>query len=232
MILCIETATPVCSVALCDSEKVVSIRESHENKSHASLLTVFILDILKEQNLKTSDLDAVAVSKGPGSYTGLRIGVSTAKGIAYGSGIPLIGIETTRLLFEGMKIAADSKGDVGPDIIYCPMIDARRMEVFYCLYDNNGKKIKEIEAGIIEGGSFSEISEEIKIIFSGDGSSKCREVMKRRNNVFYDDLIISAKYMHYPAIEAFKENKTEDVAYFEPFYLKNFLATIPKNKIF
>lgn len=232
MILCIETATPVCSVALCDSEKVVSIRESHENKSHASLLTVFILDILKEQGLKTSDLDAVAVSKGPGSYTGLRIGVSTAKGIAYGSGIPLIGIETTRSVFEGMKIAAYSNGDDGPDTIYCPMIDARRMEVFYCLYNNNGKKIKEIEAGIIDDGSFSEISEENKILFSGDGSGKFRNILKRGNIIFYDDLIISAKNMLSPAVEAFKERKTEDVAYFEPFYLKNFIATIPKNKIF
>lgn len=232
MILCIETATPVCSVALCDSEKVVSIRESNENKSHASLLTVFILDILEEQRLKTSDLDAVAVSKGPGSYTGLRIGVSTAKGIAYGSGIPLIGIETTRSVFEGMKISADERGDSGPLTLYCPMIDARRMEVFYCLYDNTGEKIKEIEAGIIVDGSFSEISEEKKIIFSGDGSGKCRNILKRKNIVFYDDLIISAKDMRSPAFEAFREKKLEDVAYFEPFYLKNFIATIPKNKIF
>lgn len=232
MILCIETATPVCSVALCDSEKVISIRESHENKSHASLLTVFILDIFKEQGLKASDLDAVAVSKGPGSYTGLRIGVSTAKGIAFGSGIPLIGIETTRSIFVAMKSVSDTKGDGGPSSFYCPMIDARRMEVFYCIYDHSGKKIREIVAGIIEERSFSDIPEEIRIIFSGDGSAKCREVLKRRNMVFYDDLIISAQYMRSPANEAFIEKRFEDIAYFEPFYLKDFIATIPKNKIF
>ena len=232
MILCIETATPVCSVALCDPEKVVSIRESHETKSHASLLTVFILDIFKEQGLKASDLDAVAVSKGPGSYTGLRIGVSTAKGIAFGSGIPLIGIETTRPIFVAMKSVSDIKGDGGPATFYCPMIDARRMEVFYCIYDTSGKKIRKIVAGIIEQRSFSDIPEEIMIIFSGDGSAKCREVLKRRNIVFYDDLIISAQNMRSPAYEAFKEKKFEDIAYFEPFYLKDFIATIPKNKIF
>ena len=232
MILCIETATPVCSVALCDSEKVISIRESHENKSHASLLTVFILDIFKEQGLKASDLDAVAVSKGPGSYTGLRIGVSTAKGIAFGSGIPLIGIDTTRSIFVAMKSVSDTKGDGGPPSFYCPMIDARRMEVFYCIYDHSGKKIREIVAGIIEERSFSDIPEEIRIIFSGDGSAKCREVLKRRNMVFYDDLIISAQYMRSPANEAFIEKRFEDIAYFEPFYLKDFIATIPKNKIF
>ena len=232
MILCIETATPVCSVALCDTEKVISIRESHENKSHASLLSIFILDILKEQGLKTSDLDAVAVSKGAGSYTGLRIGVSTAKGIAYGSGIPLIGIETTRSLFTGMRIAAEIKGDSTSDTIYCPMIDARRMEVFYCLYDNNRNKIGDIRASIIDEESFLDIPDAKKMIFSGDGSEKCREVIKRKNSVFYDEIIISAKNMRLPAYEAFKEKVFEDVAYFEPYYLKDFIATIPRNRIF
>lgn len=232
MILCIETATPVCSVALCDSEKVVSMRESRENKSHASLLTLYILDILNEHGLKASELDAIAVSKGPGSYTGLRIGVSTAKGIAYGSRIPLIGIETTRSMFHGMKFAAEIKGDYSPETLFCPMIDARRMEVFYCIYDSNGQKIKDIRADIIDEGSFSEISEEMKIIFCGDGSEKCREVIKRKNRVFYNDPIISAKNMLIPADEAFMVRRFEDVAYFEPYYLKNFIATIPKNKIF
>lgn len=231
MILCIETATPVCSVALCESDKVVSIRESHENKSHASLLTVFILDILKEQGMSASQLEAVAVSKGPGSYTGLRIGVSTAKGIAYGSDIPLIAIDTTRSMFQGMKHMAEVKGDISGETLFCPMIDARRMEVFNCIFDAGGKMTKPVSAEVIDEESFSEIPDNVKIIFAGDGSSKCRNVLKRGNFIFYDDFVISAGFMAAPASDSYKYGKFEDVAYFEPFYLKDFIATIPKKRL-
>ena len=232
MILCIETATPVCSVALCNQDGVVSLKESHENKSHASLLSVFIIDILKEQRIAASDLEAVAVSKGPGSYTGLRIGVSTAKGIAYAAGIPVIGIETTRSLFEGMKLAAAEKGVFDSGSIFVPMIDARRMEVFYCMYDSSGRKIKEINAGIIDENMFSALPSDKKIILAGDGASKAKGVINSGNMNYFDDIVISAKEMRLPAYEAFREKKFEDIAYFEPFYLKDFIATIPKNKIF
>lgn len=228
MILCIETATRVCSVALCSHESVVSIRENHENKSHAALLTVFISDILKEQGMKPADLKAVAVSKGPGSYTGLRIGVSAAKGLAYGSSIPLIGIDTTLSMFHGMKRAAEKKKDISGQVLFCPMIDARRMEVFNCMYDGNGNMTRKISAEIITETSFKEIPENCMIIFAGDGALKCREIITHKNSVFYYDFTISAADMRVPAFESLSGGHFEDVAYFEPFYLKDFIATVPR----
>jgi tRNA threonylcarbamoyladenosine biosynthesis protein TsaB len=140
MVICLETATNLCSVALCDSAGVISLRESNESKSHASTLTLFIGEILKEHGIRAHDLEAVAVSKGPGSYTGLRIGVSVAKGIAYGASIPLIGIETTLSMFWGINDSKyiDTKSEMKS--FYCPMLDARRMEVYYSIYDSAGQK--------------------------------------------------------------------------------------------
>jgi tRNA threonylcarbamoyladenosine biosynthesis protein TsaB len=232
MILCIETATPVCSVALCNRDSVVSLKESHDNKSHASQLTVFIIDLLKEQGIKASDLEAVAVSKGPGSYTGLRIGVSAAKGICYSSDIPLIGIETTRSIFEGTKELAERKGDCSTETLFVPMIDARRMEVFYSVCDYSGNKIREINAGIVDENFLSGLPADKKIILSGDGASKALNVVRRENTIIYGEAIISAGNMRFPAYDALMKKEFGDIAYFEPFYLKDFIATIPKNKIF
>lgn len=231
MILCLETATSVCSVALCDSTGVLSLRESSENKSHATQLTLFIEEILEGNGISAGDLDAVAVSKGPGSYTGLRIGVSVAKGIAYGASVPLIGIETTRSMFSGlMKEVEENKLQVKGDI-FCPMLDARRMEVYYCLFDQNGNIMKEISAEIIDGNSFDEIPSSRKIVFFGDGASKCREIIRHTNASFIDNFNISATFMQRPAWEAFSNKMFEDVAYFEPFYLKDFIATVQKKNI-
>ena len=130
MILCLETATPVCSVALCDRTGIILVRESRENKSHATRLTLIIEELLKEADIRPADLEAVAVSKGPGSYTGLRIGVSVAKGIAYGASVPLIGIDTTRSMFNGMISVSNEKHGTDSTSLFCPMIDAKRMEVF------------------------------------------------------------------------------------------------------
>ena len=231
MIICLETATSICSVALCNSDGVVSLKETNELKSHASMLTVYIEQILKENGLRAHDLGAIAVSKGPGSYTGLRIGVSTAKGIAYGASIPLIGIETTYSMFWGISALWNKNQPDNKDTLFCPMLDARRMEVYNAIYDHNGNTIKEISADIIEEDSFSDISESKKIIFFGDGAAKCKEVIKRRNAHFADDFVISAAHMYIPAIKAFKEQQFEDVAYFEPFYLKDFITTKPKKNI-
>jgi tRNA threonylcarbamoyladenosine biosynthesis protein TsaB len=165
MILCLETATNLCSVALCDSAGVISLRESNESKSHASQLTVFIEEILEGQGIKARDLSAVAVSKGPGSYTGLRIGVSVAKGIAYGASIPLIGIETTFSMFWGIMENTGFNSESDSDTLFCPMLDARRMEVYYAIYDSRGNKIKDIAAEIISKDTFNNFPETNKIVF-------------------------------------------------------------------
>jgi tRNA threonylcarbamoyladenosine biosynthesis protein TsaB len=231
MILCLETATPVCSVALCNRDGIISVRESREKKSHATQLTVFIEELLKEACIKPHELEAVAVSKGPGSFTGLRIGVSAAKGIAYGGSVPLIGIDTTISMYNGMIGIASRKYGTDSTSLFCPMIDARRMEVYYSLFDHEGNTVKGISAEVIHKESFTEISESVKIVFFGDGAEKCRDVTGHENSVFVSDFVISASYMIKPAYRAFDSNHFEDVAYFEPFYLKDFIATIQRKNI-
>jgi tRNA threonylcarbamoyladenosine biosynthesis protein TsaB len=231
MIICLETATNLCSVALCDNAGVISRRESNEGKSHASMLTVFIEEIFRENNIRAHDLDAVAVSKGPGSYTGLRIGVSVAKGIAYAASLPLIGIDTTLSMFWGIA-GNESDQEADKSTLFCPMLDARRMEVYFAVYDTEGNTIKNISAEIIHEDSFSNFPVSQKIIFFGDGAAKCKDLIKRKNIYFADDFRISASYMHIPVLKAFKALKYEDVAYFEPFYLKDFITSIPRKNLF
>ncbi len=232
MILCLETATNICSVALCSTAGLISLRETNDIKSHASMLTPFIGEILKEAGMRAADLEAVAVSKGPGSYTGLRIGVSVAKGIAYAASLPLIGIETTRSMFWGMVGDKPENAEDTGNTLYCPMLDARRMEVYYAIYDSEGNIIKDISAEIIDADSFVNIPESKKIIFFGDGSTKCKEVIKRNNAHFVDDFAISATFMCRPVFQAFINSEFEDVAYFEPFYLKDFITTRSRKNIF
>ncbi len=194
------------------------------------MLTVFIQEILRDQGIRARDLEAVAVSKGPGSYTGLRIGVSVAKGIAYGASIPLIAIETTLSMFRGISQNRKLSGENDTDLLFCPMLDARRMEVYYAIYDCGGNKIKDISAEIITGETFNGIPETQKIIFFGDGALKCKELINRENALFVD-FVISASYMHSPVIQAYKDKRFEDVAYFEPLYLKDFITSKPRKNI-
>jgi tRNA threonylcarbamoyladenosine biosynthesis protein TsaB len=231
MIICLETATNLCSVALCDNAGVISLRESNESKSHASMLTVFIEEILREHGLKARDLDAVAVSKGPGSYTGLRIGVSVAKGIAYGASIPLIGIETTLSMFWGITGSKYFSAESDVNTLFCPMLDARRMEVYYAIYNSGGNRIKDISAEIINEDTFINIPESQKIIFFGDGAIKCQEVINCKNAFFAVDYMISASHMHKPVFQAFNDEHYEDIAYFEPLYLKDFITSKPRKNI-
>lgn len=231
MILCIETATAVCSVALCDRKGVIASRESEAEKSHASKLTPFIEDLLKVAAINVSDLEAIAVSKGPGSYTGLRIGVSVAKGIAYAAGIPLIGVETTLSMFHGFMSMAGNKFSIRDTDLLCPALDARRMEVYYSLIDTRGNIQKSISAEIMDENSFRDLPPAARIILFGDGAEKCRVVISRENCVFIDDFRISASFMQKPAYEAIAERRFEDVAYFEPFYLKDFLTSKPVKNI-
>jgi tRNA threonylcarbamoyladenosine biosynthesis protein TsaB len=231
MIICLETATNLCSVALCNSAGVVSLRESNESKSHASMLTIFIEEILKENGIRAHDLNAIAVSKGPGSYTGLRIGVSVAKGIAYAASIPLIGIETTLSMFWGISGSREKIQESDTNTLFCPMLDARRMEVYYAIYDASGKTVKEISAEIINEDSFINIPESHNIVFFGDGAEKCKDVIKQTNAKFADDFRISASFMHKPVFQSFNNHHFEDVAYFEPLYLKDFLTSKPRKNI-
>ncbi len=222
MIICLETATNLCSVALCNDAGVISLRESNDLKSHASMLTVFIGEILKEAGIKAMDLDAVAVSKGPGSYTGLRIGISVAKGIAYAASIPLIGIDTTLSMFYGTSRKTS---------LYCPMLDARRMEVYYAVYNSKGETVRNISAKIITEDTFSDLPSTEEILIFGDGAAKCKGMIKRPNIQFDDNFRISASHMYIPAIQALKLHHFEDVAYFEPFYLKDFITSTPRKNV-
>jgi len=231
MIICLETATNICSVALCNSDGVISLKESSESKSHASMVTIFIKELLEEKGIRVNDLEAIAVSKGPGSYTGLRIGVSVAKGIAYAASIPVIGIETPFSMFWGMAENLELNKVSATNTLFCPMIDARRMEVYYAIYDYSGKTIKNIAAEIINEDSFTNIHESQKIIFFGDGAAKCKEFIKRKNIHFADNYRISAAHMHRPVYKAFKDRHYEDVAYFEPLYLKDFITSKARKNV-
>ncbi len=231
MFLCIETATEICSVALCNEDRVISLREAQESKSHASRLSVFISEILEENGLRPTDLTAISVSKGPGSFTGLRIGVSTAKGLAYGANIPLIGICTLISMFYGvLPLAGKIKLPV-EQAIFCPVIDAKGMEIYYSFFNFKGKLIKDITAEIIDENSFSGISNDLTIIFFGPGAKKCYNTTKITNKMLLEHYHISASDMMAPTVKALREQKFENIAYFEPFYLKDFIPSKPKRKM-
>ncbi|HCM60192.1 MAG TPA: tRNA (adenosine(37)-N6)-threonylcarbamoyltransferase complex dimerization subunit type 1 TsaB [Bacteroidales bacterium] len=225
MILCIETATDICSAALCDANKVLTVADAPPGRSHASSLTVLAGQLLEKNGLRVADLDAVAVSKGPGSYTGLRIGVSAAKGLAYAAAIPLIGINTLAAMCSGF--ISSHSGELTPGTLLCPMIDARRMEVYNALFLHDGSMFRETAADIIDENSFRDLLNDYRIIFFGNGSEKCSRTIRHPNAVFEEGFRLSASYLHIPAVNALRNKQFEDVAYFEPYYLKEFIATIP-----
>ena len=231
-IILIETSTALCSVALAENGTVVSYKESSAPKAHASLTAVFIREMLDERGLKISDCDAVCVSKGPGSYTGLRVGVSTAKGLCFGSGKPLLAVGTLDTL-----VAQVSDEVLSGNITECqspryiiPMIDARRMEVYSAVFTAEGTQITETAPVIVDGNSFSEYLEQGPVLFIGDGAGKCADVI-RHENAHFCQCHPKASAMLNPAVAAYKEKRFEDVAYFEPFYLKEFVATVSKKKL-
>ena len=215
-ILNIETATKNCSVALAKDGITILCKEiAEQGYSHAEKLHVFIEEILKETGVAFQDLKAIAVSQGPGSYTGLRIGVSTAKGLCYALEIPLIAIDTLEVVARQVQVENG---------VIIPMIDARRMEVYSAVFDSNYKKTREVKAEIITENSFSETSE--NIYFVGDCQEKCQTVLMRENFNFLPHIVFpSANQMSALSFEKFAKNQFEDVAYFEPFYLKDFMMT-------
>ena len=232
-ILCIETSTEVCSVTLVLNGFVLEEREDKSGKNHSQLLTGFIDEVMKAKNYSFSDIDAVAVSGGPGSYTGLRIGVSTAKGLCYAAGIPLISIPSLdAMAYYVINNPLVSGIEIRDSLLFCPMIDARRMEVYAAIYDNQHMRIREIQADIIDHLSFMPLLANHKILFFGNGSGKCKMMIQHPNALFLDDITTSSSHMAKLAETAFLAKNFVDVAYYEPFYLKDFVATIPVKNIF
>ena len=230
LILAIETGTDICSVALVRDGKLVALRESDEERNHAKKIAVFVDELLRESGVSADDLDAVAVSKGPGSYTGLRIGVSFAKGLCYGQNIPLVAVgsldslvEVAREDYEAGIVDVENWNEA----TLCPMIDARRMEVYTRVFDTQCNPLSAVEAKIIDAESFAEEraiakSEGREIIMFGDGAAKCREVL---SEVRYVEVAPSARGLARQAQRAFEQKRFESIAYFEPYYLKDFVVT-------
>ena len=254
-LILIETSTALCSAALAEDGVITAYRESSAPKAHASLTAVFIQEMLEEKGLTIADCDAVCVSKGPGSYTGLRVGVSTAKGLCFGSGKPLIAIGTLDILTAQAQEASPETGIADPsetviadtsetviaDLIgnpphIVPMIDARRMEVYAATFKRSEAtprytQVTETAPAIIDETSYTDLLNEGPVLFIGDGAGKCADVIKHPNASFIQ-CWPKASAMLQPALRAYRERRFEDVAYFEPFYLKEFVATVSKKKLF
>ena len=244
-VILIETSTALCSTALSENGTITSYRESSAPKAHASLTAVFVQEMLAERGLTLADCDAVCVSMGPGSYTGLRVGVSTAKGLCFGSGKPLLAVGTLDTLVAQAADEEGAAGGAGQYRYIIPMIDARRMEVYTAVFEPTGasatangsegslpyRQITETAPVIIDENSFAKELEEGPVLFIGDGAGKCADVIKHPNANFCQ-CHPKASAMLSPALEAFRKGDFKDVAYFEPFYLKEFVATVSKKKLF
>ncbi|XMO88319.1 tRNA (adenosine(37)-N6)-threonylcarbamoyltransferase complex dimerization subunit type 1 TsaB [Algibacter sp. AS12] len=222
LILNLETATTNCSVSLSKDGKTIVLKEDNDkNYSHAERLHIYIDAVLKEANITSNDLDAIAVSKGPGSYTGLRIGVSAAKGLCFALSKPLIAVPTLNALAHQVIMESG---------VVVSMLDARRMEVYSAIYDLDCKEIRETQAEILNETSFKNYLEEGKVYFIGNGVEKTKTLINHPNAIFVDNKLPSANDMSALAFKKYKENSFEDVAYFEPYYLKDFVALKPKAK--
>jgi len=224
-ILYIETATDVCSVALSRGAEVIGLKEEAGGNNHAKHLLPFVDEVLKQGGCTVSDLNGVAVSVGPGSYTGLRIGVSTAKGIAYTAGIPVMAVGTLESIAQG---ARESWTDASTEPLQIvPMLDARRMEVFTTRYSFDMQSLEEVSAKIVDENTFAELLSEHKVLFCGNGMPKCREILSANPNAFFAEVPVSAKNMLPAALRKWQNSDFENVAYFEPFYLKEYVAAKP-----
>ncbi|GAA4269140.1 tRNA (adenosine(37)-N6)-threonylcarbamoyltransferase complex dimerization subunit type 1 TsaB [Hyunsoonleella aestuarii] len=219
-ILNIETATTNCSVSISRNGECIALKEDYDKKySHAERLHVYVDDVLKEANLNSQDLDAIAVSKGPGSYTGLRIGVSAAKGLCFALNIPLISVST----LEALAYQVDCE-----DGTIVSMLDARRMEVYSAVFDAKHNQIRETQAQVLDEDAFKHYLDQGKVYFIGNGVEKTKELINHSNAIFIENKLPSAKEMCSLGFSKYKISDTEDVAYFEPYYLKDFVAIKPK----
>lgn len=225
-ILCIETSTDVCSVAVAQDNHVIFRNEDFNGPSHAVQCGLFVDEALSFAESHAIPLDAVAVSEGPGSYTGLRIGVSMAKGVAYGRNVPLVAIPTLQLLCVPVLLYHE---EIPENSLLVPMIDARRMEVYSAIYDRSLKEIRQIQADIVDSNTYLEYLERGPVVFFGNGSNKCKDVISHPNAIFIDNIHPLACNAAPLAEQRIRRNEIASTAYFEPFYLKDFQATKPKN---
>lgn len=222
LILHIETSTQNCSIAVSEHGKLLSLIEENKPNIHASAITIFIERALIESKKKIQELTAIAISKGPGSYTGLRIGTSVAKGLCYALDIPLIAIDTLKAMAYG--VIHTNQNSVNKNSLLCPMIDARRMEVYSAIYDYHLNEVKKISADIIHENSYAEFMQANTLIYFGDGAEKCKNIFAKSKNAFFlDNIWPSASFLIQEAEHKLEQKQFEDVAYFEPFYLKDFL---------
>lgn len=232
IILNLESSTDTCSVALSADGSVTDVMENAEGMNHARLMSVYVQEIMKKNRVDFASLSAVAVSKGPGSYTGLRIGVSLAKGLCYANHIPLIAISPLQSMSAHV---IDNKHRLNiperDQVIFCPMIDARRMEVYMALYDRENNEVEGVRSKIINQNSFTDLLDQRLVVFFGNGSEKLRQVITHPNALFIPDIKTSAQFMCSLSDKAFENNQFVDLAYFEPFYLKDFIAGVPKKLI-
>lgn len=233
LILSIETGTDVCSVALANDGELMALRESDEGRDHAKKVALFVDELLRETGVQPSDLDAIAVGKGPGSYTGLRIGVSFAKGMCYALNIPLIAVGSLDALTEVAREDYDAgildiEEEEWAKAYLCPMVDARRMEVYAEVFDNSGNSLSDLVAEVVTEESFSKWRSEGKFVIFGNGAKKCAEVL---SDAIVVDVTPSARGIVALAEAAFNAGQFEDIAYFEPFYLKEFLVIPSKKKL-
>lgn len=225
-ILCIETSTTVCSVALAEDEKLLGLEEISGVNSHSSHLAVCIDKLMKKTGTVFTELKAVAVSEGPGSYTGLRIGVSTAKGICFGMDIPLIAVGTLESLMQMYFVQNQTHSDT----LYFPMIDAKRMEVYTQVFQSDGKKQSDTFPLVFEPHSFDDYLNKKRVVLFGEGSVKAKEIYSSAKIVVVDSVFVSAVGLIHPAYKKFTAGDFVDLAYFEPYYLKEFVAGLPKVK--
>lgn len=223
-ILCIESSTEICSVALAKQNQLLALKENSNGNSHAEQLMPFVDAVLSQADIKVSQINAVCISEGPGSYTGLRIGTSTAKGLCFALNIPLISINTLQTMAWGAR-------ELFPDKpLFCPMIDARRKEVYCAVFDNDLKTIVETHNKIIESNAFADILNQQTIVFSGNGVEKCKNILPPHPSIIYADTKNSAAYMIDLAYQKYNKQMFENLAYFEPFYLKEFIPGKPSVK--
>ncbi|MGE4586631.1 MAG: tRNA (adenosine(37)-N6)-threonylcarbamoyltransferase complex dimerization subunit type 1 TsaB [Mangrovibacterium sp.] len=229
-LLNLESSTEVCSVSLAKDEALVDLLENTEGRNHARLMSVFVQEIMQRNRLDFKQLGGIAVSKGPGSYTGLRIGVSLAKGLCYANRLPLIAVSPLQSM-ASQVLSGDYKLPEAESLLLCPTIDARRMEVYMALYDRRNREVEAVSARVIDKHSFDSLLERGPLVFFGNGSEKLRPVISHAKAVFIANIKTSAQFMCSLSYRAFTNKQFADLAYFEPFYLKDFIAGVTKKQI-